>query len=190
MEVTLGLVWMFIASLFNEPGIMIMKSFSYRFGLALATLALVAISGWRFSQRQSGRLAIQPADFPGSRGVPVEHGVTTQLNKPADLFQKAIVARQKVRAGLRHPEVARQQIARALQDNFAALAASRPATPPPPLRGKARGYGRKVPDPDQQQALDEWNSIDLGWMRHAGIGLRVNWAMDSRTWHCQPQHHI
>ena len=47
---------MFMASLFNEPGIMIMKSFSYRFGLALATLALVAISGWRFSQRPAGRV--------------------------------------------------------------------------------------------------------------------------------------
>ncbi len=137
---------------------MVMKNLSFRVGMALMALvilALVAFGGWHFFQRQTERLGIRQVDFSGLRGAPVKRAVAAKLNKPADLLQKATEARQKVRAGLRHPEVTRQQIARAIQDKFAVLTASRPGPPPPPLHGQTRGYGRKVLDPDQQQALDE-----------------------------------
>jgi hypothetical protein len=74
------------------------------------------------------------------------------LNKAADLLQNAAGAHREVLAGLRHPEAARHQIASALQEKLARLAALGDVPSRLPLRGKARGYGRKVLDPDQARS--------------------------------------
>jgi Zn-dependent metalloprotease len=132
-----------------------MKNLSFRVGIAFIALTIVSLGVWHCLKRAADPWRIGRVDIPALQGARTNRGVEPRLNKAADLLQKAAEAHREVLGGLRQPEAARQQIASALREKFAGLAALRDALPRLPLRGKARGYGREVLDQDQQEVLDK-----------------------------------
>lgn len=78
---------------------------------------------------------------------------SSRLNKPADLKEKIRQAQARIQSGQRDPDQARDRIGKTLLGRYGDQRLRSQSIAQPPLRGQPRGYGQKVLNPAQQQAI-------------------------------------
>ena len=130
-------------------------SITRRCSVPLVFLVLFTLVGWLWLER-AGTGGSASGARTGPFVVANPHPASPlapPLRKPAGLGEKARAARARASAADQAPEPVRQRIAAAIQQGLSRLGAGlndRPAIHPAP-----RGYGRKVLNPAQQQAIDQ-----------------------------------
>jgi len=131
------------------------KPFLPRLGTALVVLVLVFLTVALVRKSRASRPIDLGAFATPKAAVQAADRQSPSLNKSPQIQLKAKAARQRIESGERQPEAARQHVAEAIQSKFGALGGRFDGAAVPPIHGPGRGYGQKVLDPAQQQAVDD-----------------------------------